>query len=249
MSTYKNLLNAARVHFSSSPFLRVLLSAHLAVFIFGAVAYLLGAFLINLQAMSCLSWYDSLTSVGIVFVLIGLVLSVIADDAMGVVIVSSVLSVGALVAWIVILVSDNIVKYYGAFFFGPLFYFLIFGTIAVVTGIKSDRFKQMRAAAAMRAQQMSVMPCPKCGALVPIAAPFCPACGAQKPMMQYAPPMYQAPQPQYAVPVQPQYAPQAAPMAPPAPPVQPEAAAPKCVGCGADLPVGAAFCAKCGARQ
>lgn len=251
MTTYKSFMNAARVHFSSSPFLRGLVSGHLVVFIFGAVAYLLGAFLINLRETSAFSCYDSLTAVGIVFAIIGLGLSVLADDAMGIVIVSSVISVGALVAWILILVTGG----YIPFTIGPLFYCLVFAAVATVAGVKSEKFKQMRAAAAARAQ-MAVMPCPNCGAFVPMNAAFCPNCGAQKPVVQYAPPVqYQAPPVQYqAAPVQyqaapVQYAPPAQPVQAPAAPPMPETAAVKCAGCGAELPAGAAFCSKCGAKQ
>ncbi len=247
MTTYKNFMNAARVHFNSSPFLRGLVSGHLAIFIFGVVTYLLGAFLINLQSQSAISCYESLTAVGIVFALIGLVLSLLADDAIGTLIVSSLISAGALAAWIVILS-----KSYMQFMFGPLFNFLLFAAIAIIVGVKSEKFMQMRAASAARSR-MAGMPCQRCGALIPMNAAFCPSCGSQKPaVQQYAMPVqpqYAPPQPQYAPP-QPQYAPPQPQYAAPAPAAEPEApASVVCTNCGADLPAGAAFCSKCGAKQ
>lgn len=227
MSTYKNFLLAARTYFNSSPFLRGLTSAHLVVFGLGGAVYLLGAFLINLQALSAFSLYDALTSIGAVLAFIGLALTVLSDDAMGMLIVSSVISLGALVAWIVIVAGGYI-----PFMFEPLFFFLLFGTAVLLTAIKADRFKQMRAAAAARAQ-VAVVPCPKCGAFIPMNMAYCPDCGTQNPAMQYAPPMqYQAPQ--YAAPL-----PQAAPM-------QPQAQ--KCASCGADIEPGTVFCPKCGIK-
>jgi RNA polymerase subunit RPABC4/transcription elongation factor Spt4 len=185
----------------------------------------------------------------------GLILTLLREDMMTMVITSGVISLGSLIAWIISLVGREVGFGYrvSVFLFGPLFFFLLFGAIAIVVFVKAERFRQMRAASAA-SRTMAGIACPKCGAFVPANAGFCPVCGAQNPaMQQYGPvqqPQYAPPvQPQYAPPVQPQYAPPAQPQyAPPAPEAAP-AAAPKCVNCGADIVPGAAFCAQCGAKQ
>ena len=236
MSTYKNFLNAARLHCSSSALLRFLLSGRAVIFALGGLFYLLGAFLINLDSSAGYAIYDAFTAIGIILAVIGVIFCIIADDAMALVVISSIISAGALAAWIVLLARDRV----GYFFFAPLFYFLLFGTIILVTVFKSEKFKEMRAAAAARSQ-MAVIPCPKCGAFMPMMSSFCPSCGNQSPIVRYAPPA----QPQYTPPVQPQYAP---------PPAQPdtantETAVVKCTSCGADMLQGAVFCPSCGAKQ
>jgi ribosomal protein L40E len=287
MSPYKNFISTGKMYLNSNGFLRFLLSAHIAVFALGGLLYLLGAFLINIGNFAGLAIYDAFVAVGSVLMWGGLLLSIFAEDPLTIVITTGSISIGALVAWIVMLARSF------PFYFGPLFYFLAFGTISILMAIKAEKFVKMRAEAAAR----SAIPCPRCGAGIPKAAAFCPVCGAPNPMMQYAPPpagqpyappagqpyapqytpqtppQYASPvPPQYAPPVPPQYAPpvppQYAPPAPPqyTPPVPPtvgpieepavpeeptpaEADVKKCINCGAELPVNAVFCGKCGTKQ
>jgi len=268
MSSYKNFVSTAKMYLNSNGFLRFLLSAHIAVFALGGLFYLLGAFLINIRGGGVII-YDSLVTIGTILLWAGLLLSIFAEDPMTIVIASGAVSVCSLVAWIVSLAA------LGLFLFSPLFYFLAFGTICIITAIKAEKFVKMRTDAAAR----SVIPCPRCGAGIPKTAAFCPACGAPNPAMQYAqPPIGQPPyappvQPPYAPPVQPPYAPPTQPQyVPPVqpqyvPPVQPpseavgepdaseesaaseEPAVKQCVSCGAELPASAVFCGKCGAKQ
>jgi hypothetical protein len=230
MSTYKNFLNAARLHCNSSGLLRFLLSGRAVIFALGGLFYLLGAFLINLDNVTTgYAIYDAFTAVGVILAVIGVIFCIVADDAMAQVVISSVISAGALAAFIVLGATG---KFEFIFYFGPLFYFLVFGAIVLITVLKSEKFKEMRAAAAARAQ-VAVIPCPKCGAFMPMMSSFCPTCGAQSPVIRYAPPA----QPQYAPPVQPQaYPAETAVMV-------------KCISCGADIPQGVGFCPACGAKQ
>lgn len=255
MSPYKNFLNAAKDYFNSVPFLRFLLTAYIFVFATGGLFYLLGAFIITISPY--------FATIGIVLMFAGIILTIIQEDMMTLLITSGVIAIGSLIAFIKYLFSLGSFGFYVAFigrgWFEPVFYFLAFGTIALLVLIKSEKFKQMRAAsAAARAQyKPQGIACPQCGAFVPVMAGFCPQCGAKNPVQaQYAAPA----QPQYAPPVQPQYT---APVPPSVPPVQPQpepteappapsseqAAVPKCKSCGADLAPGAAFCGQCGAKQ
>lgn len=261
MSPYKNFLNAAKDYFNSVPFLRFLLTAYIFVFAAGGLFYLLGAFIITISPY--------FATIGIVLMLLGVILTLIQDDMMTLLITSGVIALGSLIAFIIYLFNLGSFGFYVAFigrgWFEPVFYFLAFGTIALLVPIKSSKFKQMRAAsAAARAQyRPQGIACPQCGSFVPVMAGFCPQCGAKNPVqVQYAAPV----QPQYAPPTQPQYAPPAQPQytapAPP-PPVQPQpepteaptvsapeqATLPKCNSCGADIAPDAAFCGKCGAKQ
>ncbi len=250
MSPYKAFLNNVRQYFNTNGFLRFLLSAYIFIFALGGLLYLLGAFILGV--------YEPFSIIGVILMYTGLLLTIIREDVMTMVITSAVISLGSLIAWIIALVGTRVYGFQagGMFLFGPLFYFLALGTLAVLVFIKAEKFKQMRAASAA-ARQTAGITCPRCGAFVPMNAAFCPACGIQNPATQQYGPVQQAvPMPQYAPP-QPQYAPpvppQAAPPAPEAAPM-PEAApateaAPKCASCGADVAPGAAFCAKCGAKQ
>ena len=183
--------------------------------------------------------------------LAGLFLTIIKEDTLTLAITSAAISFISLIAWILALAGVlagggylGVFYSVSVFVFTPLFYFLAFGTIAVLVFIMADRFKQMRAASAARSQMAGVA-CPRCGSFVPMNSGFCPTCGAPNPVVQQAPPQYAPPaQPQYAPPAQPQYAPPAEPKAENA-----EPAGPKCVSCGADIPAGAAFCAHCGSKQ
>jgi ribosomal protein L40E len=219
--------------------------------------------------------------------LAGLLLTIIKEDMIVLISVSGAISIGSLVAWIINLAgrSYSVSAYgyslnygtYGYFTFTPLFYFLLFGGIAVLVLIKSEKFKAMRSASAARAVGVN---CPKCGGFIPMASAFCAQCGTPNPgPAQYAPPAaphYAPPAaPQYAPPAAPQYAPPAAPQyAPPAAPAEPVPAAPAmsepvlsepvvsepaamepapaanlCKNCGVELPAGAMFCGKCGTKQ
>ncbi|MGI5850119.1 MAG: zinc-ribbon domain-containing protein [Christensenellales bacterium] len=269
MSPYKNFLNAVKTYFDTVPFLKFLLSADIFVFGIGGLLYLLGAFILGV--------YEVFSILGGILMYAGLLLTLIRENIMPLLVTSCVISLGSLIAWIVALVGTRIYGFAtgGIFLFGPLFYFLAFGAIAILILVKAERFKQMRAASAARAQTAGI-PCPRCGAFVPMSAGFCPTCGAKNPA-QYAPmtppgppPMsnpYVPPMPPSAPSVQPQPAPgapsvqpQPAPGAPSvqpqpapgAPSVQPAQETPsmaKCSSCGADLPADATFCGKCGAKQ
>ena len=302
MSPYKSFIAAAKQYLNSNGFLRFLLSAHIAIFALGGLFYLLGIFLINIRGAGAVSVYDAFTCLGVVLMLAGLLLNIIAEDSMTIMIVSGSVSVASLVAWIVLLARSY------PFLLTPLFYFLAFGAICLLMFLKADYFVKMRAEAVARSEQMrteaaarAMMPCPRCGAGIPRAAGFCPNCGAPNPAAQYAPPQYAppaGPQPysppagQYAPPPYPPYAPPAVPYVPsaappyapppfvpvepvtPAPPMEPVVPEPEepvgpeepvqaqfvpaepavpavkhCVNCGAELPVGAVFCGKCGTKQ
>jgi ribosomal protein L40E len=168
----------------------------------------------------------------------GLLLSLIAKDPVTIVIASGSVAFCSLVAWSVLLARRF------PFFFGPLFYFLVFGAVCIITFVKAEKFVKMRAEAAARA----AVHCTRCGYAMPRGAVFCPMCGTPNAAMQYAPPV----QPPYAA--QPQYPPPAQPAAPAAEPAE-EPAAPaeedkkKCFSCGAELPAGAVYCGKCGMKQ
>ncbi len=227
MSPYKKFLAAANEYFESVPALKFLLSIYIVVFAVGGLLFLVGSFVASF-----------LICIGTVLMLAGLLLTIIKDDMMTLAIASASIAFLSLVAWILWLA--------GAFTFGlpiflfdPLFYFLAFGAIAVVVFLKSEKFRDMRAASAKPAG----IPCPKCGGIIPLSASFCPQCAAPNPgPPQYAPPAA----PQYAPPVAPQYAP---PAAPPPASAEPAAGSVKCVNCGTELPAGAMFCGKCGTKQ
>ena len=248
MSPYKAFLNNVRQYFDSVGILRFLMSIYIVVFSVGAGLFVLGSFLLGpISAF--------LVCLGTIVMLAGLLLTIIKEDMMVLVIVSGATAVGSLAAWIVTLVRfAGYGGYVGAAFgtvidtfgFTSFFYFLAFGALATLVFIKADKFKQMRAASAARAQMAGVA-CPRCGGFIPMNAAFCPSCGAQNPaMQQYAAPV----QPQYAPPAQPPEAAPAQPQeAPPAPAPEPEAKTAKCANCGADIPEGAAFCSNCGAKQ
>ena len=234
MSPYKNFLNAVRTYFNTVPFLRFLLTADIFVFGVGGLLYLIGAFILGV--------YEVFTILGTILMYAGLLLTIIRENIMPLLITSCVISLGSLIAWIIALVGTRVYGFAvgGVFMFGPLFFFLMFGAIAIIVLVKAEKFKQMRAASAARAQAAGV-PCPRCGAFIPANAGFCPSCGAPN-QGPYAPQM-----PPQAAPMQPppaQAPPQAAPVEPP---VQP--ASSKCVQCGTELSPGATFCGKCGAKQ
>jgi len=256
MSPYKNFLSAAKAYMNSREFLRFLLSAHIAVFALGGLFYALGIFLVNVPSAANIflydafnisnpaniSLYDAFVTLGTVLMWAGLLLSLIAEDSMTIAIASGSVAVCSLAAWIVLLARRF------PFFFGPLFYFLVFGIICIFTVVKAERFVKMRAAAAVKA----TVPCARCGSMIPGGVSFCPACGAPNIPRQYAPPV----QPPYTPPVQPPYTPPVQPVAPapePAAPPEPAASAEeekkKCISCGAELPAGAVFCGKCGTKQ
>ncbi len=257
MTPYKNFTNAAKDYFNSVPFLKFLLTFNMLVFGAGGFFYLVGAFV--MVAASFVS------TIGIILMYAGLLLTLIKEDIMTLIITSGIIALGSLIAFIITLISFGgygygYVAWVGRGWFEPFFYFLAFGAIVALVMIKSEKFKQIRAASAAKAQATAGVACPNCGAFIPSSSAFCPNCGAPNTIgQQPVPPAA----PQAAPPVQPQaappQAPQAAPQAPPAaPPVQPAASAPeqsaapagaKCVSCGADLPPGAVFCGKCGAKQ
>lgn len=238
MSPYKAFLNNVRQYFNTNGFFRFLLSGYIFIFAIGGLLYLLGAFILGV--------YEPFSIIGGILMYTGLLLTIIREDVMTMVITSGVISLGSLIAWIIALVGTRVYGFQagGMFLFGPLFYFLAFGTLAVVVFIKAEKFRQMRSASAA-ARQTAGITCPRCGAFVPMNATFCPACGVPNPATQQYGAVPQ-PAPQYAPPAAPQYAPPAAPQAAPAPEA---ASAPKCANCGAEIPAGAAFCAKCGAKQ
>jgi len=249
MSPYKNFLSAAKDYMNSHGFLRFLLSAHIVVFALGGLFYVLGIFLVNIASAGGVSIYDAFVTLGTVLMWAGLLFSLIAEDPLTIVIASGSVAFCSLVAWIVLLARNY------PFFFGPLFYFLAFGTICIVTAVKAERFVKMRAEAAAKA----TVHCTRCGSMIPAGVSFCPACGAPNAPRQYAPtaqPPYTPPvQPPYTPPAQPTYTPPVQPVTAPEPAAQPEPAAPagegkkQCLGCGAELPAGAVFCGKCGMKQ
>lgn len=253
MSPYKNFLSAAKDYMNSHGFLRFLLSAHIAVFALGELLYVLGIFLVNIAGAGGVSIYDAFVTLGAVLMWAGLLLSLIAKDPVTIVIASGSVAFCSLVAWIVLLARRF------PFFFGPLFYFLVFGAVCIITFVKAEKFVKMRAETAARA----AVHCTRCGYAIPRGAVFCPMCGTPNAAMQYAPPVqppyvaqpqYAPPAQPYAPPGQPQYAPPAQPAAPAAEPAE-EPAAPaeedkkKCFSCGAELPAGAVYCGKCGMKQ
>ncbi len=233
MSPYKAFLNNVRQYFNTKGFFRFLLSGYIFIFALGGLLYLLGAFITALS--------DVFGVLGAILMYAGLLLTVIREDMMTLVITSGVISLGSLVAWIIALAGGGSIMGFaipGYFVFSTLFYFLAFGAIAIVVFVRAEKFKQMRAASAVARAQMAGITCPRCGAFVPMNAAFCPACGVPNPAMQ-----------QYsAVPQAPLQYPPAGVQAPPIPEAE-APASPKCVSCGADIPPGAAFCAKCGAKQ
>ncbi len=231
MSPYKSFISAAKTYLESNVFLKFLLSARIVVLALGGLFYLLGIFLINIRGVGAVSIYDAFTCLGVVLMLPGLLLNIIAEDSMTVLIVSGSASVASLIAWIVLLARSY------PFLFTPLFYFLAFGAICLLIFLKSEYFVKLRAEAAARNEQMrtnaaaEAMSCARCGTSMPKTAGFCPNCGAPNPATQYAPPV-----PPYAPPAGPQsYAPPAGPYAPTtyqpytppaAPPYAPPAASP-----------------------
>ncbi len=245
MSPYKAFLNNTRQYFNTNGFLRFLLSGYIFIFAIGGVLYLLGVFIADIA--------EPFAVVSGILMYAGLILTLLREDMMTMLITSGVISLGSLVGWILGLVGRSYgygIVAGGVFLVTPFLYFIMFALIVVFVLVKSDKFRQMRAASAA-ARQTAGIACPRCGAFVPVNAAFCPACGVQNPaMQQYGAVSQNAPQ--YA-PAQPQAAPQyASPVPPQAPPAQeaaPAPAAPKCASCGADLAQGAAFCAKCGAKQ
>lgn len=280
MSPYKTFLNNTRQYFNTNGFLRFLLSMYIVVFAVGGALFVLGTFLIP-----GIFFNEFCISIGTVLMLAGLLLTAIKEDMMTLVIASAAISFLCLISWILALVGvtgwagvfnsamgqlgDMFGGDYsnigggGGFSFTSFFYFLAFGTLTTLVFLKAEKFQQMRAASAARAQ-MAGIACPRCGGFIPMNAAFCPSCGAQNPaMQQYAAPM----QSQYAPPAQPQYAPPAPPQytapaqpqyappvqqqdTPPAPPAEPEATPTvQCVYCSAYIPAGASFCSKCGTKQ
>ncbi len=231
MSPYKSFIAATKNYFQSVAFLKFLLAASIFIFAAGGLFYLLGLFIAGV--------YEAFVCLGSILIWAGLLLSIFKEDVLTIAISSGVISLGSLVAWIVKL-AGGAFGMGGYFAFTPFFFFLIFGAISIVVFVMADKFRSMRAAAA--AARPQGIPCGRCGNIVPFGSGFCPACGAPAP--QYAPPQY-AP-PQYV----PQPPPQYAPPAPPAESASQSAPAVKqCVNCGAELPVDAVFCGKCGAKQ
>lgn len=172
MSPYKKLVESAREFFDSVTFLKTLLSAHIFVFAAGALFYLLGLFIGPL--------YDAFVGIGSIAMWAGLLLCAIKQDVMTIVITSGIVALGSLVGWIVSLVGRSYFGYvFSSFAFTPFLYFLIFGAIAVLVLVKSERFREMRAAA--RAKGVI---CPKCGSVIPPGGAFCAACGTQAPPPQ-----------------------------------------------------------------
>lgn len=257
MSPYKSFIAATKNYFQSVAFLKFLLTASIFIFAAGGLFYLLGLFVWSV--------YDAFVCLGSILIWAGLLLSVIKEDVMTIAISSGVIALGSLAGFIAKLAAGGY-SYLGIsiginFPFTPFLFFLIFGAIATIVVIKSEKFRSMRAASA--AARPVGLPCPRCGNSVPFGSGFCPACGAPAP--QYAPPQ----QPQYAAPQPPQYAPpqQPIPPVPPVPPAAPAAPVPpaapvvpaesvpsapttkKCGSCGAELPLDAVFCGKCGTKQ
>ena len=217
MSPYKNLADSAKAYLNSVPLLKFILSAHVFVFGLGGLLYLLGVFI----PITAFFLYDFLTCIGRILLFAGLILTVIKEDVMSLVITSGVMSIGSLIAWIVKLVAGYSTYYFsiGIFLFEPLLYFLIFGAITVFVMMKSEKFKQMRAASVAKPQ--GAVACPRCGGGIPVNAAFCPSCGEKNPAAQsYAPPQ-QSQQPPVQ-PQQPPVQPQQPPMQPQQPPMQPQ---------------------------
>lgn len=237
MSPYKSFISAAKTYMKSVTFLRFLLSAHIYVFSLGGLIFLLGSFMPGV--------YDLFTCVGGIIVFAGLLLTLIKEDMLTMVLASGSLAFVSLVAWIIGLVVNpwagvindlynlaGMGSFYGfgSFRWQPFIYFLIFGAIAAIVFLKSERFKQMRTEAVARHEKMraeaaarAAVACPRCGTGMPRTAGFCPHCGAPNPAMPYTPPAGQYAPPPYAPPGQPPYPPGAYGQPPYAPPAAPYA--------------------------
>jgi hypothetical protein len=221
MSPYKSFTSAAKTYFNSVPFLKFLLSAYIYVFAAGGFLFLLGEFVM---------FAGLFTSIGRLVMFAGLILTLIQEDDMVLAITSASISVLSLVA---LIVNTIRLRFWGfGFDFELLLYFLGFGAIALLTFLKSEKFKQMREASAARAQAAAGMPCPRCGALIPQTAGFCPSCGLPRPAQPPVPPQQPAapvppvPPQQPAAPVPPVPPQQPAAPVPPVPPQQPAAPVP-----------------------
>ena len=215
MTPYKNMIESAKAYLSSTPFLQFLLTAGVYIFALGALFYIIDLFVYT---------YMILSGLGRVLMFAGLLLTLIKKEDLALVIISGVVALACLIGWIIALVGTSYmgIRLGGSFAFEPLLYFLGFGAIALFTGLKSEKFKQMRAEAAARAQYQQQQ-------------------YAQQQAM-YAQQQQQAQQQGQAVPPPPAAA--AAPAPAPA-----AAAGKKCVKCGADLPADAVFCGACGTKQ
>ncbi len=218
MSPYKSFLSAAKTYFNSVPFLKFLLSAYIYVFAAGGLFFVIGVFL----PVTAFVLRDFLTCIGGIIAFGGLILTLFAEDDLTLVITSGSIGFLSFVAWIWKMISAGSFWGYsvgGVFFFEPLIYFLIFGGIATLTFIKSEKFKQMREESAARAQATAGVPCPRCGAVIPNTAGFCPACGLPRPVQPQQPPVQ--PQQPPVQPMQPPVQPMQPPVQPMQPPVQP----------------------------
>jgi hypothetical protein len=153
MSPYKKFIASVKEYFESVPVLKFLLSAYIFVFAAGGAFFLLGQFIFGIS--------NSFTTIGTLLMLSGLILTLVKEDVMALLITSGVIALGSLIAWIIRIIQlasfgfySGFASYYlGDFFFqfSSLFYFLAFGAIAVLVLIKSEKFKEMRAAAAAKA--------------------------------------------------------------------------------------------------
>ena len=138
MTPYKSFINAAKAYFNSVPFLKFLLTASIFVFGIGGFFYLLGAFVLVAAPF--------ISTIGIVLMYAGLLLTLIKEDIMTLVMTSGVIAVGSLAAFITSIVSfggyGGFAAWIGRGWFEPFFYFLAFGAITALVFIKSEKFKQ-----------------------------------------------------------------------------------------------------------
>jgi hypothetical protein len=97
MTPYKNFISAAKAYMNSVPFLKFLLTMSIVVFGVGGFFYLIGAFVMVAASFT--------STIGIILMYAGLLLTLIKEDIMTLVITSGVIAVGSFVAVIVTIFS------------------------------------------------------------------------------------------------------------------------------------------------
>jgi len=273
MSPYQKFLASVKEFFGSYPALKVIYSLYLVIFASGGFLFLVGQFIgILFDPFTCVG--TILMLIGLLLTLFNEDMLALVITSGVIALGSSVawiLSLAGTLYYGVLVFRLTSLFYLGLFGFIAIF-------TAIKSKKFHESLSAMSKPSGIPCPNCgaTIVPgaafCPKCGTPAPAPAPYAPPAPAQyaPPVApQYAPPaapQYAPPQappqytpqaaPQYAPPAPPQPAPQPAPVpqsAPEAPaaPAEPSAAPAmtNCVNCGAELPVGAVFCGKCGAKQ